>query len=162
MSMSSADMMITAERKVLTFTLEDQVFGIDMEPVIEVREWEEPTSIPGAPSYLRGVTNIRGTVVPIVDLAERLGWAPTTLHSRSCVVVTELGERQIGFLVNQVADIMPIKGTDIEPCPDVDINEREALAGLVQMSSVGRVRKDNETAMVILLNPAALSFVGCS
>ena len=57
------------ERKIVTFSLGTQIFGIDMSSLIEIREWDEPTPLPGVPDYIKGVTNLRGTVVPVIGLA---------------------------------------------------------------------------------------------
>jgi len=144
------------ERKIVTFTLGKQMFGIDMRALIEIREWEEPTPLPGVPSYLKGVTNLRGSVVPVVGLAERLGWTPSVLHSRSCILVVAIGERQAGFLVDEVADIVAIDGADVQPAPDVEVSEQSAIAGLVRIERRTADAGEAET-MVLLLDLDALS-----
>lgn len=144
------------ERKIVTFTLGNQIFGIDMRALIEIREWEEPTPLPSVPSYVKGVTNLRGSVVPVVGLAERLGWTPSVLHSRSCILVVAIGPRQAGFLVDEVADIVVIDSADIQPAPDVEVNEQSAIAGLVRIERRTSDGTDAET-MVLLLDLDALS-----
>src|SRR5690606_36362679 len=74
----------SGERKIVTFSLSKRTFGIDMSALIEIREWEQPTPLPRVPSYIKGVANLRGNVIPIVGLAERLGWEPSVPHARSC------------------------------------------------------------------------------
>lgn len=144
------------ERKIVTFTLGKQMFGIDMHALFEIREWEEPTPLPSVPSYVKGVTNLRGSVVPVVGLAERLGWEPSVLHSRSCILVVAIGERQAGFLVDEVVDIVVINTADIQPAPDVEINEENALAGLVRVER-RNVNGEGTDTMVLLLDLEALS-----
>lgn len=144
------------ERKIVTFTLGSQMFGIDMRALIEIREWEEPTPLPSVPSYVKGVTNLRGAVVPVVGLAERLGWAPSMLHSRSCILVVAIGQRQAGFLVDEVADIVVIDSADIQPAPDVEVSEQSAIAGLVRIERRTTDASQAET-MVLLLDLDALS-----
>lgn len=144
------------ERKIVTFTLANQMFGIDMRALFEIREWEEPTPLPSVPSYVKGVTNLRGSVVPVVGLAERLGWQPSVLHSRSCILVVAIGERQAGFLVDEVVDIVVINSANIQPAPDLEISDENALAGLVRVER----RNGNGAStdmMVLLLNLEALS-----
>jgi len=143
------------ERKIVTFTLGNQMFGIDMRALIEIREWEEPTPLPGVPEYVKGVTNLRGAVVPVVGLAERLGWKPSELHSRSCILVVAIGQRQAGFLVDEVADIVSIDTGDIRPAPDVDVSEQTAIAGLVRIERRTSEAGNAET-MVLLLDLEAL------
>ncbi|HKY82542.1 MAG TPA: chemotaxis protein CheW [Sphingobium sp.] len=144
------------DRKIVTFTLGQQMFGIDMRSLIEIREWEEPTPLPSVPSYVKGVTNLRGSVVPVVGLAERLGWTPSVLHSRSCILVVAIGQRQAGFLVDEVADIVAIDSSDIQPAPDVEVNEQSAIAGLVRIERRTSDADQAET-MVLLLDLDALS-----
>lgn len=143
------------ERKIVTFTLDRQMFGIDMRSLIEIREWEEPTPLPGVPGYIKGVTNLRGSVVPVVGLAERLGWTPSVIHARSCILVVGIGGKQAGFLVDEVADIVVINGAEIQPAPEVQINEQSVIAGLVKIE---RRAQDNDNAdtMVLLLDLDAL------
>jgi purine-binding chemotaxis protein CheW len=144
------------ERKIVTFTLGKQMFGIDMRALFEIREWEEPTPLPSVPSYVKGVINLRGSVVPVVGLAERLGWEPSVLHSRSCILVVAIGDRQAGFLVDEVVDIVVIDSASIQPAPDVEITEENAIAGLVRVER--RTATGGETEiMVLLLDLEALS-----
>lgn len=154
--MSTIEETETDERKIVTFTLGDQMFGIDMRALIEIREWEEPTPLPGVPSYIKGVTNLRGSVVPVVGLAERLGWEPSRIHARSCILVISIANKQAGFLVDEVADIVVINGGDIQPAPEVEVNEESVIAGLVKIE---RRTQDSENAetMVLLLDLDALS-----
>lgn len=146
----------TDERKIVTFTLDQQMFGIDMRALIEIREWEEPTPLPSVPPYIKGVTNLRGSVVPVVGLAERLGWEPSKIHSRSCILVVSIAGKQAGFLVDEVADIVVINGGDIQPAPDVDVNDESVIAGLVKIECRAKDSEEAET-MVLLLDLDALS-----
>ncbi|TCU56155.1 purine-binding chemotaxis protein CheW [Novosphingobium sp. PhB57] len=145
------------ERKIVTFTLGNRLFGIDMRSLIEIREWEEPTPLPSVPPYVKGVTNLRGSVVPVVGLSERLGWAPSELHSRSCILVVTIGGRHAGFLVDEVQDIVVIQGSEIQPAPDVEINEQGAIAGLVKIERRTHDAAANAEAMCLLLDLDALS-----
>jgi purine-binding chemotaxis protein CheW len=146
------------ERKIVTFTLGSQMFGIDMRSLIEIREWEEPTPLPSVPAYIRGVTNLRGTVVPVVGLSERLGWQPSVLHARSCILVVKIAGKQAGFLVDEVRDIIPIQETDVQPAPEVEIGEQDVIAGLVQVPTKAHgVEAENDSGtMVLLLDLEAL------
>lgn len=154
--MSSAAEKAGEERKIVTFTLGNQMFGIDMRALFEIREWEEPTPLPSVPSYVKGVTNLRGSILPVIGLAERLGWEPSILHPRSCILVVAIGERQAGFLVDEVDDIVLINSADVQPAPDGEINEEHALAGLVKIQR--RTARDGEIeTMVLLLDLDALS-----
>jgi len=143
------------ERKLVTFSLSGRMFGIDMTTLIEIREWEEPTPLPRVPGYIRGVANLRGTVIPIVGLAERLGWTPSAVHARSCVLVVALtGGKQAGFLVDEVSDIVGIDAAAIQPAPEVEIAEPGVVAGLVPVAL--RSDQGERRTMVTLLDLDAL------
>jgi len=155
--MSSID--APGERKIVTFSLSHQMFGIDMSALVEIREWAEPTPLPGVPAFIKGVTNLRGTVVPVVGLAERLGWTPSRIHARSCILVVSIAGKQAGFLVDEVADIVPINGDSVQPAPDVEIGEPGLIAGLVQITArapEGSV-EEHKPVMVSLLDLNALA-----
>ena len=150
------------DRKIVTFSLANQTFGIDMSSLIEIREWETPTPLPTVPGYIKGVTNLRGNVVPVIGLAERLGWEPSKIHARSCVLVVSIGDKQAGFLVDEVSDIVTIGSQEVQPAPDVQIGDERVIQGLVRITGrtgEGKTEKSEEESgqMVLLLDLDALS-----
>ncbi len=145
------------EIKIVTFTLGSRAFGIDMRSLIEIREWAEPTPLPSVPGYILGVTNLRGTVVPVIGLADRLGWTPSEIHARSCVLVVNIAGKQAGFLVDEVDDIVAIQESAIQPAPDVELQEASVISGLVQISARARDGSERAAQMVLLLDLDALS-----
>ena len=147
-------MTVSTDRKIVTFSLTGRMFAIDMTSLIEIREWEEPTPLPRVPGYIRGVANLRGTVIPIVGLAERLGWAASTIHARSCVLVVALGNRQAGFLVDEVSDIVGIDSSEVQSAPEIEIAEPGVVAGLVSVALRGD--QGERRTMVTLLDLDAL------
>lgn len=146
-----------AEYKIVTFTLGKQLFGIDMASLIEIREWEQPTPLPGVPAYIKGVTNLRGNVVPVVGLAERLGWSPSVLHARSCILVVNIAGKQAGFLVDEVNDIVAIAHDAVQGPPEMEGGEQNMLIGLVQIDARGNDNDAGRQVMVSLLDLDALS-----
>jgi len=145
------------EIKIVTFTLGSRHFGIDMRSLIEIREWAEPTPLPSVPGYILGVTNLRGTVVPVIGLADRLGWTPSEIHARSCVLVVNIAGKQAGFLVDEVDDIVAIQESAIQAAPDVELQEASVISGLVQITARARDGSDPSPQMVLLLDLDALS-----
>lgn len=147
-----------SDRKIVTFSLGKQTFGIDMSALIEIREWDEPTPLPNVPSFVKGVTNLRGNVIPVVGLAERLGWEPSVLHSRSCILVVNIAGKQAGFLVDEVNDIVGIGEAEIQPAPEVETIESSVIAGLVRIATRTKDgTRDEKGVMVLLLDLDALS-----
>lgn len=146
------------DRKIVTFSLDGKMFGIDMRALIEIREWEAPTPLPNVPSFIKGVTNLRGNVVPVIGLSERLGWEPSAIHARSCILVVNIAGKQAGFLVDEVNDIVAIGSTEIQPAPDVESIEPSVISGLVRIATRTKDgTKADEGAMVLLLDLDALS-----
>jgi purine-binding chemotaxis protein CheW len=100
--------------------------------VREIRGWSAATPLPQSPSYMRGVINLRGAVLPIMDLAERLDLPPTEPSERSVIIVVQVGERLVGLLVDAVSDILSINPEQIQPTPDVGCDQAKAFVrGLI-------------------------------
>lgn len=87
--------------------------------VREIRGWTPATPLPQSPPFVRGVINLRGTVLPIVDLAARLGFASAEPSARHAIVVAQIGHQVIGLLVEGVSDIFTVTDDKIQPTPDV-------------------------------------------
>jgi len=106
----------------LTFLMADEEYGVDILRVQEIRGWEHVTPVPNTPKYIKGVINLRGTIVPLVDLRERFGvetipYGPTTVVI-VLKVVGEDSERIMGIVVDAVADVYNIEEENIKPAPD--------------------------------------------
>jgi purine-binding chemotaxis protein CheW len=106
----------------LTFHLGRDIMAMDIRAIKEVIQYAEITSVPLVPPSIRGVINLRGSVVPVVDLAVRFGWASTEVARRTCVVIVELEQVSganavLGVVVDQVREVLEIPPEDIEPPP---------------------------------------------
>lgn len=135
-------------RELITFEVAGQVFGLDIMAIREIRAWTPVTKLPRVPAHVAGVVNLRGTVLPVVDLAARLGWAPTEATSRHAIIVTQLGGQVSGWIVESVSDIVTLPGDALQPAPatgsDSVVQFLEGLAAI-------------DDHMVQVLNLAALS-----
>ena len=106
----------------LTFALGGEMFAVGILNVKEIIEYGNLTQIPLMPSFIRGVINLRGSVVPVIDLAARFGGAPSTPGRRSCIVIVEVRgndsvRHDIGVLVDAVSEVLDIPPAEIEPPP---------------------------------------------
>jgi purine-binding chemotaxis protein CheW len=109
-------------------------FCINIMSVREIRGWTPATAIPRAPAYIRGVINLRGVVLPIVDLGSRLGLPGTEPTARHVIIVAQVGERAAGLLVDSVSDILSVEEQSIQPTPDVASNmARTFVRGVIAM-----------------------------
>jgi purine-binding chemotaxis protein CheW len=92
--------------ELLTFRCGGQAYAIDIMSVKEIRGWSDPTRMPHSPSYMIGMVNLRGTVLPVMDLAIRLGCAPTKDNSRNVIIIVQTSRGEHGLLVEAVSDIV--------------------------------------------------------
>lgn len=106
-------------RELISFRVGRQEFCIDVMIVREIRGWTMATALPRAPQYVRGLINLRGAVLPIVDLAIRLGLPSVEPTARNVIIVVQTGSQQIGLLVDAVSDILTANDDQIQPSPDV-------------------------------------------
>jgi purine-binding chemotaxis protein CheW len=105
----------------LSFFLAGQEYALGILQAKEIIEYDTVTRVPGAPNWVRGVTNLRGSVLPVIDLAEKFGMAPCTLSRRSCIVVVEVAlqsERLVlGVLVDAIGQVLEFGPGEVEPVP---------------------------------------------
>lgn len=105
----------------LTFMLAGEEYGVDILRVQEIKGWEKPTAIPNTPDYLEGVINLRGAVVPIMDLRARLRLERASYDKTTVVIVLKvIGERErtVGFVVDAVSDVYNIPADSMRPTPE--------------------------------------------
>jgi purine-binding chemotaxis protein CheW len=118
--------------ELLSVKIGEQEFALDIMSVREIRGWSNSTPLPHAPSYIKGMVNLRGLVVAIVDLAERLGLPSNAPGASSVVVVAEIGDQIVGLLVDAVCDIITVTDDMIQPSPHVgDGPVNDAVRGLI-------------------------------
>ena len=103
----------------IAFRVGAQEFCVDIMSVREIRGWTPATVLPHAPSYVRGVINLRGSVLPIVDLAQRLSFADTEATQRHVIIVVQVNAQIVGLLVDSVSEILSHSADAIHPMPDV-------------------------------------------
>ena len=108
--------------KYLTFRLGAEEFGVRVDKVREIMGVQEITAVPQTPDYLKGVINLRGKVVPVVDLRLKFTLEPLEYTQRTCIIVVqvrgEVGTIQVGLVVDTVSEVLNLAGTDIEDTPD--------------------------------------------
>ena len=115
----------TAPSQYLTFALSGEMFAVGILNVKEIIEYGSLTEIPMMPSFIRGVINLRGSVVPVIDLAARFGGKSAEAGKRTCIVIVEVSDEigdqtsrhDIGIMVDAVSEVLDIPGSEIEPPP---------------------------------------------
>ena len=109
----------SATIELLTFQLAEQEYALDIMSVREIRGWTRATPLPHAPHYMKGVINLRGTVLPVMDLGERLGLPARQQSERNVIIVVKYGDAMTGLLVDAVSDIITLTVDDLQPPPDM-------------------------------------------
>ena len=105
--------------ELLTFQLADQEYSLDIMSVREIRGWTRATPLPHAPKFMKGVINLRGTVLPVMDLAQRLGLAAREQNDRNVIIVVKHEETMTGLLVDAVSDILTSDHVEFHATPEV-------------------------------------------
>jgi purine-binding chemotaxis protein CheW len=106
-------------QELISFRVDDQEFCLDIMAVREIRGWTAATPLPHSPSYVRGVINLRGAVLPILDLKARLGLGLVEPSARSVIIVVHIGSRLVGLLVDAVSEILAADKSSVQPTPNV-------------------------------------------
>ncbi len=107
----------------VTFKLDEETYGINVMQVQEVLRYSEIAPVPGAPSYVLGIINLRGNVVTVIDTRARFGLAPSTVTDNSRIVIIEAEKQVIGILVDSVAEVVYLKTSEIDSTPNVGTEE---------------------------------------
>ncbi|QLF69337.1 chemotaxis protein CheW [Peteryoungia desertarenae] len=124
--------LIEGARELIAFRIGDQEFCVNIMSVREIRGWTPATPLPHAPSYVMGVINLRGAVLPIVDLSSRLGMKPANPSERHVIIVAQVRSKVIGLLVEAVSDILTVTDENIQPTPEVSSDlERQYARGIL-------------------------------
>jgi len=120
-----------ATREVLVFVLGKEEYGVDILKVQEIRGYEKVTPIPAAPAYLKGVVNLRGIIVPVIDLRIKFGMADPKYDSFTVVIILRLATRVIGMVVDGVSDVVALAPSEVKPAPQLgSLVDSSFLAGL--------------------------------
>lgn len=153
----------SAPQQYLTFSLGGEMFAVAILNVKEIIEYGSVTEIPMMPGFIRGVINLRGAVVPVIDLSCRFGGRSTEVARRTCIVIVELEQddqkHDLGIMVDAVSEVLEIAAADIEPPPTFGAKIRtDFISGMGKISGkfviildVGRVLSVEEIALLTQL-----------
>jgi purine-binding chemotaxis protein CheW len=121
------DLAPNAALELLTFRVADQEYSLDIMSVREIRGWTRTTPMPHAPDYMRGVINLRGTVLPVMDLARRLNLPSRETTDRNVIIVVVINNTLTGLLVDAVSDIVAMTDDDLQPPPELSSDPHMAV-----------------------------------
>jgi purine-binding chemotaxis protein CheW len=122
---------VVGPREYLTFRLDQEEYGIDILKVQEIRGYEKPTRIANAPGFIKGVVNLRGTIVPIIDMRLKFNCAKAEYNSFTVVIILNLRNRIVGIVVDSVSDVMELAPENLKAAPEIDSSiDSSAVVGL--------------------------------
>jgi len=152
--------MTEKEGKYLTFTLADEEYGIGILKIKEIIGMMPVTTVPQTPEFVKGVINLRGKVIPVMDLRLRFGMEAIDYNERTCIIVVEIGGStgtiQIGIVVDSVSEVLNIKGEDVEEPPtfgtklntDYILGMAKMEGGVKILLDIDRVLSEGEIAVM--------------
>jgi purine-binding chemotaxis protein CheW len=124
----------SAPSQFISFAIGDDQYGVDIMAVREIKGWSEITHLPKQPDYMRGVLNLRGAMVPIIDLRCRFGQGMTEATPLHVVISVQIGPKMVGLLADRVLDIISFEASQVQPVPRVSAASRmDFLSGLVMV-----------------------------
>lgn len=126
---------VARPREYLTFRLDQEEYGIDILKVQEIRGYEKPTRIANAPGFIKGVVNLRGTIVPIIDMRLKFNCAQAEYNNFTVVIILNLHNRIVGIVVDSVSDVMELAPENLKAAPEIDSSIDSAA--VVGLGSVG-------------------------
>jgi len=135
----------------LTFRLGAEEYGIDILRVQEIRSYEQPTRIANAPAFIKGVVNLRGVIVPIVDLRMKLGCTCAEYNAFTVVIVLNVKGRVLGAVVDSVSDVLELAAGAIKPAPEMASSVDASF-----ITGIGSIKSDNAERMLILMDIESL------
>ncbi|ABD68319.1 CheW protein [Rhodoferax ferrireducens T118] len=142
------EMTSAGAREYLTFRLDQEEYGIDILKVQEIRGYEPPTRIANAPNFIKGVVNLRGTIVPIVDMRLKFNCSKAEYDSFTVVIILNLHSRIVGIVVDSVSDVMELPPESLKAAPDVDsVIDGDAVLGLGSLGDRMLILLDIEKLM---------------
>ncbi len=135
--------------KYLTFSLGKEEYGIGISSVLEIVGIQNITELPDVPDYVKGIINLRGKVIPVLDVRLRFGMEEKEYDARTCIVVVSVNSISVGLIVDEVSEVLDIMNTQIEPAPNVHKDESHKY-----LQGLGKVGDE----VKILLNVQKLLF----
>ncbi|RDV05344.1 chemotaxis protein CheW [Undibacter mobilis] len=136
-SVAASDATGAAQIQFISFAIGNDQYGVDIMAVREIKGWSDITHLPKQPEYVRGVLNLRGAIVPIVDLRCRFGQGLTETTPLHIVIIVQIGGRQVGLIGDRVLDIVSVETSQIQKVPRTGNGlQNDFLAGLVTHDGV--------------------------
>ena len=143
--------------KYLTFELASEEYGLEILKVREIIGMMDITAVPRTPEFVKGVINLRGKVIPVIDLRLKFGMPQAEQTAETCIIVVYVGQMEMGILVDKVSEVLDISGEDIEEAPSFGVNvDTEFILGIGKaggkvtiLLDIGRVLTNEDVAAAV-------------
>ncbi len=145
--MDKFDTTTTATREYLTFRLGGEEYGIDILKVQEIRGYDHVTRIANSPEFIKGVVNLRGVIVPIVDLRLKFALGEAKYDAFTVVIILNVANRVVGAVVDSVSDVLEMAAADVKPAPEFN-----AMMGANYITGLGTVKQGDIERLLILID----------
>jgi purine-binding chemotaxis protein CheW len=129
-------------QKVIIFRLKDELYGVPVEQVVSIERWEALTRVPNTPSFIKGIINLRGEILPVIDLQQRFGLGVSNQTEESRLVIVQDEEIKIGLIVDEAKDVIDLDSETIDPSPETASGQGTYILGVAK----------HEDNLLILLN----------
>ncbi|NMA91979.1 MAG: purine-binding chemotaxis protein CheW [Firmicutes bacterium] len=120
----------TLKGKYLIFSMDRELYGIEIRCITEIVGIQPITKLPETPNYIKGITNLRGKIIPVMDARLRFKKEPREYNDRTCIIVLETKKNLLGLIVDQVAEVILLRDEDIAPPPEFGEGEHEYIKGI--------------------------------
>lgn len=148
---NAAAALLAGKREYLSFKLGAEEYGIDILKVQEIRGYEQPTRIANAPHFIKGVVNLRGVIVPIVDMRMRFGLSDVQYNAFTVAIILNVAGRTVGMVVDSVSDVLELDNSQLRPAP-----EFHGSVDSSYITGLGTVKHGDDERMLILMDIEAL------
>ncbi len=128
--------------KYLTIKLKDEFYGVPIRPIGDIIEIQEYTEVPQTADYVKGVINLRGTVIPVIDLRKKFGMEEREYDKKTCIIVVSLDEIQTGLIVDRVEEVLEFADEEIDPAP--------SMSSQVQVKFIAGIGKKEDEVYILL------------
>lgn len=139
------------QEKWLTFWLDGQLFGVSIVNAEQIISMQEITELPESPAYVKGIINLRGNIIPLIDLRLRLGKPEAAYTEHTCIIINNIEESQFGFIVDRVESVVDFPAERVAVPPQLsDSLANRYLVGVTQMSVIGQAKEKNVLLMDVV------------
>jgi purine-binding chemotaxis protein CheW len=134
----------TLSGRYLTFNIDNECYGIEIKFVTEIINMLPITAVPGLPAYMKGIVNLRGRIIPVMDIRLRFNKQSMEYNDRTCIIVAMIDNMDIGFIVDSVSEVMSIPDSDIVDPPNINRDSNRFIKGIGKVKEEIKLILDNQ------------------